>query len=69
MINMGHRIRELRNTKNITRVEFVEAIVITYSATSKYESNARLPGIKTLVKMADYFDVSADFLLGRDELR
>ncbi len=67
MINMGQRIRELRNVKDITRIEFPEAIGITYSAASKYESNARLPGLKTLVKMADYFDVSADFLLGREE--
>ncbi len=67
MDHMGQCIRELRNIKVITRIEFAEAIGITYSAASKYESNARLPGLMTLVKMADYFDVSADFLLGREQ--
>ncbi|MDW7661843.1 MAG: helix-turn-helix transcriptional regulator [Bacillota bacterium] len=67
MKGLGHRIRALRNEKGISRIEFAEAIGITYSAASKYESNARMPGIKTLIKMADYFDVSADFLLGREK--
>ena len=67
MIMMGNRIKQLRKQKKIRRSEFAEAIGITYSAASKYETDVRNPGLETLVKMADYFDVSADFLLGRDK--
>lgn len=61
------RIRKLRERNNITREAFAQKIGVTYAAMSKYETGKRQPDYETLQKIADYFEVSADYLLGREE--
>lgn len=60
----GHILRRLRERENITREEFAKKIGITYAALSKYETNLRQPDYETLTKIASFFDVSTDYLLG-----
>lgn len=60
----GDILRRLRERENITREEFAKKIGITYAALSKYETNLRQPDYEILTKIASFFDVTTDYLLG-----
>jgi transcriptional regulator with XRE-family HTH domain len=64
MMSMGERLRELRLNRNISQEEVARHIGITRSAYSHYEINNRQPVYETLIKLAVYFDVSLDFIIG-----
>ena len=59
-------IRELRKSKKITMKEFGHIIGVSEAAISHYETNKRQPDQATLIKIADFFGVSVDYLLGRE---
>ncbi|WP_239614285.1 helix-turn-helix domain-containing protein [Cohnella mopanensis] len=63
-MNMGERLRELRLRRKISQEEVARHIGITRSAYSHYEINNRQPVYDTLIKLAAYFDVSLDFIIG-----
>ncbi|MBB6636787.1 helix-turn-helix domain-containing protein [Cohnella thailandensis] len=63
-MNMGERLRELRLKRNISQEEVARHIGITRSAYSHYEINNRQPIYETLIKLAAYFDVSLDYIIG-----
>lgn len=63
-MNMGERLRELRLSRNISQEEVARHIGITRSAYSHYEINNRQPVYETLIKLAAYFDVSLDYMIG-----
>lgn len=63
----GDRIKQLRIAKKLTQEELGKIINVTKVSVSGYENGNRTPDTDTLQKMADYFDVSTDFLLGREE--
>jgi len=64
---LGERIAKLRLEKQMTQEELAKALQISRSALSLYELNKREPDAETLKKIADYFDVTIDFLLGRSD--
>lgn len=68
-MTLGQRIISLREEKSISRKEFGDTLKISYAALSKYETNERFPDKELLVRIADFFDVSIDFLLGRTNIR
>ncbi|WP_338134409.1 helix-turn-helix transcriptional regulator [Cohnella candidum] len=63
-MNMGERLRELRLRRNISQEEVARHIGITRSAYSHYEINNRQPVYETLIKLAAFFDVSLDYMIG-----
>lgn len=63
----GERIRSLRKEKGITQSELGEQLGIVKSTVSVYETEVYEPNIETLIKMADYFGVTTDYLLGRSD--
>lgn len=64
----GERIRELRGKHNISQENLSSDLGYkTYTTVSKWESDASLPPGKELKKLATYFDVSTDYLLGLDD--
>jgi len=63
----GDRLKRLRADKKITQGELGKIINVTKVSISGYENGNRSPDTDTLQKIADYFDVSTDFLLGREE--
>ena len=65
----GERLKELREEKGITREQLAGTLNLSYWAISKYEQNERRPDQEILNKIADYFDCSADYLLGRTDIR
>jgi transcriptional regulator, XRE family len=62
-----NRIAELRKKANITQEKFSSIIGVGRSTLAMYETNKSEPDFTVLQKIADYFDVSTDYLLGREE--
>lgn len=62
-----HRLRELRKEKKLTQEELGSKINVTKVSVSGYENGNRNPDTETLQKLADYFNVSTDYLLGRTD--
>ena len=61
----GTRILQLRKDSNITQQYLSKQLGISRAALSHYEKNRREPDYELLVKLADFFDVSIDYLLCR----
>lgn len=62
---LGQRLRLLRGDRS--QREIAEALKVTRSAYSMYEIGERTPDDALLVRMADYFGVTTDYLLGRTQ--
>ena len=63
--NFGQALRELRTERHLTEQQLADAVGLTKSTISMYESSCRLPSYGALERIADYFDVSMDYLFGR----
>lgn len=61
---MGNRIRELRKEDKLTMKQLGEKIGVAESTISQYETGKREPDNDTTKKIADFFHVSIDYLLG-----
>lgn len=59
---------ELRKRNNLTQKAVATALGIAQPSYIRYENGTAEPTQETLVKIADLFDVSVDFLLGRKEI-
>ena len=64
---VAERLKKCRKYKNVTQREVAEQIGVTVSSYQKYELSARDPSYEILIKLADYFDVTTDYLLGRTD--
>lgn len=58
------RIKEIRKSKKITAKELADYVKVAESTMSLYENGKREPDFDTLLKIANYLDVSVDYLLG-----
>lgn len=65
---LHRKIVELRKKRGITQEELAKRIGTTRSALSQYEIGTRNPDYETLQRIANYFDVTTDDLLGREAL-
>lgn len=63
-MNFGEKFRALIEEKNITQKELANKLNIAPSTVSSYAQNTREPDFETLKIIADYFNVSIDYLLG-----
>lgn len=63
------RLGQLRNAKKETQEELSEAIGVDRCTIAKYETQKRIPSYEHLVLLADYFNVSLDYLLGRTDIK
>ncbi len=63
------RIKELRNEQHITQLKMALDLNMSQNTISRYENGEREPGIAELIRIADYFHVSVDYLLGRTDKR
>ncbi|MFD2617922.1 helix-turn-helix domain-containing protein [Terrilactibacillus laevilacticus] len=67
---LGFRIRNLREIAGYSQKELAEKLNISNVQLSRYESNNRKPDPDTLILIADFFQVTTDYLLGRtDQVR
>lgn len=61
------RLKELRKEKNITQLKLAMDLGMNQNAISRYETGEREADYKTLIAIAEYFDVSIDYLLERTD--
>ena len=63
------RIKELREEKNISQLELAKKLNLTQQSISLYEKGDREPSIEVLKSIANFFNVSLDYLLGKSDIR
>lgn len=61
----AERLLELRKEKNVSQATLAKAIGVSYSIVCYWETDRSEPTGVNLVKLADFFDCSVDYLLGR----
>ncbi|MEE1239122.1 MAG: helix-turn-helix transcriptional regulator [Acutalibacteraceae bacterium] len=61
------RLKKLRNDRKISQLKLAMDIGINQNSISRYETGEREADYKTLIALADYFDVSVDYLLERTD--
>ena len=59
------RLKEIRKSKKISQLKMALDLNMTQNTISRYETGDREPGINELIKIADYFNISIDYLLER----
>lgn len=59
------RLKELREENNLTQEQLADKLSTSKQVLSRYEKNQREPGINIVTKIADFFEVSIDYLAGR----
>ena len=64
-MNFAERLVTLRKAKGISQKEVAVCLRVAVSTMSNYENGVHEPDFETLCKLADYYDVSTDYLLGR----
>ena len=60
------QLKKLRKSKNLTQTELANILHLSHGAVAMWETNKRQPDNDTLSRLADYFGVSVDYLLGRE---
>lgn len=63
------RIKNLREDMDLTQTDIARALFISQRTYSYYESGGHDMPTEILVKLADYYDVSVDYLLGRTDVK
>ena len=63
----AEKLAELRKERGVSQAKLAQSLGLDPSTVAKYETGDRQPDLFTLVRLADYFDVSTDYLLGRKE--
>lgn len=59
------RLREIRKKKGLSQLKVALDLNTNQNTISRYETGEREPGLNELIKIADYFNVSIDYLLER----
>ena len=63
---LGYRLKELRKSKNISQAELGKLLGVTKVSVSGYEKGTRIPSLEILINIIKLFEVSADYMLGRE---
>ena len=66
-IQVGKRVKELRQENNLTQQQMADTLGIDRSNYSKYELGKLEISNEMLVKLAKFFDVTTDYILGLEE--
>ena len=66
-MKIGDRIKELRKEKNFSQSQLARRIAVSQKAVDYWELGTNEPKASYIVKLAELFEVSADFLLGIDD--
>ncbi|MDU2670623.1 MAG: helix-turn-helix transcriptional regulator [Clostridium sp.] len=69
MATLSDRIKQLRKEKNLTQPELGKIIGMGKTTVSMYETGNSTPGDDIKLKMAEYFNVSIDYLMGISDIR
>lgn len=67
MVNFGERLRQLRTARGLTQAQLSDLLGGSKMMISSYESGSRFPPYPTLVKIANLYGVTIDYLLGAEK--
>ena len=65
--SMRNRLKELRTTRGYTQISLQMQTGIEQALLSKFENGERIPPTETLVRLADFYNVSIDYILCRTD--
>lgn len=65
---MIQNLKILRNKKGISQQKLADAIGVSQQSINKYENHKIEPDIDTLIKIADFFETSVDYLIGHTDI-
>ena len=65
VIDLIKNLKKLRQDKKISQQQLADFLMVSQQSVNKYENHNVEPDIATLCKIADYFDVTIDYLVGR----
>ena len=65
----NERLKQLRKENGLTQVQAAQELGIAYRNYQRLEADGNTPHYSNLVQIADYFNVSIDFLAGRTDVR
>ena len=66
-MSLGKTIKLLREEKGIRQEDIGKLFNVSKSAVSQWENDIRTPDMDIIIKLADYFNTSTDYLLGRTD--
>ena len=67
MITIKNRLRQLREERGFTQLKLSLDLFLNQNSISRYESGAREASYELLIRFADYYDVSIDYILCRTD--
>ncbi len=65
----GDRLKLLREEKNMTQLELGKVFSISHATINRYENSQRQPDTELISKLSEFFNVTTDYLLGRNDVR
>lgn len=67
MFDFGEHLKNLRKSKGLTQKQLAEKLNVSERGIQNYELGERKPTYDILIAIADFFDVSLDYLVGRSD--
>lgn len=67
-VNIGKTLKELRTLSGLTQQQVADRLGISRVNYTRYETGASNPDYETLIALADFFDVSLDYIFGRKNI-
>ena len=67
MLDFSQRLKQLRRDRHLTQAQVAKRIGVTAAMVSSYETDIRLPSYEVMVRLADLFGVTVDYLLCRQD--
>ena len=64
---LNERLKKLRAVKNVTQQRVADELGVTVGNVQKFEYGTARPKLDNVIKIADFFDVSIDYLVGRTD--
>ena len=64
---ISKKLKELRKEKDVTQREVAKAVNVAQNTIAGYETGAKEPSLTVLVALADYYEVTTDYILGRTD--
>lgn len=68
MVSLADRLVSLQKERNVLKKDIADAIGVSVMGYYRYEKGDRQPTADTLIKLADFFNVSLDYLVGRSNV-
>lgn len=66
---MLENLKKLRKEKAISQKQLADVVSVSQQSINKYENHNIEPDISTLIKIADYFDTSVDYVIGHTDVK